>query len=185
MLKRLAPFLTILLGVLLDTAVLPAFYYGRYLIPLSLVIVILIGIQLGRMSGMLYGMIAGLLLDITAGSLGMKLIPYIIIGFLIGFLLDQQPEIDRSMERRERWQLLAVRMIWIAVLVVIHEIVMLVYQYFSTAIFHWIYICDLVIRVVMVTLLCILLYPPFRRIYIGKVNAARVKGRRFREVKHF
>ena len=185
MLKRLAPFLTILFSVLLDTAVLPVFYYGRYLIPLSLVIVILIGIQLGRMSGMLYGMIAGLLLDITAGSLGMKLIPYILIGFLIGFLLDQQSEIDRSMERRERWQLLAVRMIWIAVLVAIHEIVMLVYQYFSTAIFHWNYILDLVIRVVMVTLLCILLYPPFHRIYIGKVNTARAKGRRFREVKQF
>ena len=68
---------------------------------------------------------------------------------------------------------------------VIHEIVMLVYQYFSTAIFHWNYILDLAIRAVMLTLLCILLYSPMRRIYIGKANASKSKARRFREVKHF
>ena len=50
-------------------------------------------LRLARMRGMLYGMIAGLLMDISAGTLGMKPFPFIIIGFLIGFLLDQQPEI--------------------------------------------------------------------------------------------
>ena len=73
MLKKILPALAIVFSVLLDTAVLPVFLYGRYLIPVSLILVILIGIQLGRMNGMLYGMIAGLLLDISTGTLGLKL----------------------------------------------------------------------------------------------------------------
>ena len=184
MLKKLLPPLAILLSVLLDTAVIPVFYYGRYLIPSSMIVVILIGIQLGRMNGMLYGLIAGLLLDISAGSLGMKLFPYILIGFLIGFLLDQQPEIDRSMEQRDRLQLLAVRIIWIGVLVLLHEIIMLIYQYFSTAIFRWDYVRDLLVRSAMTIGLCILLYPVFFRIFLGKTSN-HSRNRATREVKHF
>lgn len=184
MLKRLAPPLAVLLSVLLDTAILPVFYYGRYSIPLSLVVVITIGIQLGRMNGMLYGMIAGLLLDISAGSLGMKLFPYLVIGFLIGFFLDQQPEVSRSTERKERLQLIAVRAIWIFVLLMLHEIIMLVYQYFSTAIFEWKYVRDLLLRVIVVTALCILLHPFFRTLFIAKNRKAQ-RSRANREVKHF
>ena len=46
MLKRIAPPVMILLAILLDTAVIPIFYAGRFLIPLTLILVILIGIQL-------------------------------------------------------------------------------------------------------------------------------------------
>ena len=184
MLKRIAPILTILLSVLLDTAIIPVFYYGRFLLPLSLIVVILIGIQLGRTYGLLYGTIAGLLLDVTAGTLGMKLFPYIIIGFLIGFLLDQQPEIDRSMERIDRLHILAIRMIWISILIAIYEIVMLVLQYFSTAIFTWVYVGNLALRVLMFTVLTQLLHPVLHRIYVGK-SAQGGSGRTTREVKHF
>lgn len=184
MLKRIAPILTILLSVLLDTAIIPVFYYGRFLLPLSLIVVILIGIQLGRTYGLLYGTIAGLLLDVTTGTLGMKLFPYMIIGFLVGFLLDQQPEIDRSMERIERLHILAIRMIWISVLLAIYEIVMLVLQYFSTAIFTWVYVGNLAIRVLLLTALTQLLHPVFHRIYIGKTVQGG-NGRTTREVKHF
>lgn len=185
MLRKFAPpTLAVLLSLLLDTAILPAFYIGRFSLPCSMVVIILIGIQMGRMNGMLFGMIAGLLLDITTGTLGLKLIPYILIGFLIGFLLDIHPEISRSTDRKERTQLLAIRAIWIFVLVVLHEIVLFVYQYFSTAIFEWKYVGDLILRTITVTALCMLLYPVFRRIFIGKENAP-VKGRATREVKHF
>ena len=184
MLRKLAPIFTVLLSILLDTAVLPVFYYGRFLVPLSLVAVILCGVQLGRTSGMLYGMIAGLLLDVSAGTLGMKLFPYVAIGFLVGFFLDQQPEINRSMERRERLQRLAVRTIWISLPLLVYEIVMLVLQYFSTAIFEWSYVRDLLVRVVMLTALCLLLYAPMHRLYFGKTNSTR-KGRNTREVKSF
>lgn len=184
MLKRLAPPLAVLLTILLDTAIIPAFYYGRYLIPLTLIVVISIGTLLGRMNGLLYGMITGLLLDVTAGTLGMKFIPYMLIGFLIGFLLDEQPEITRSMERSERIQLIAVRAIWIFALVAVYEIVMLVYQYFSTAIFEWKYVRDLLLRTGAVTLLCLLLQPLFHRLFMGKA-AFTAGNRTTREVRHF
>ncbi|MBQ8506635.1 MAG: ECF transporter S component [Clostridia bacterium] len=184
MLRRLAPLLTTLLTVLLDTAVIPVFYTGRFLVPLSLVVVILIGIQLGRTSGMLYGMIAGLLLDISTGSIGMKFFPYIAIGFLIGFLLDQQPEIHRGMERIDRIHIIAIRLIWIIVLVVINEIVMLVIQYFNTAMFKWSYVGTLLLRSVLTTLLAQLLYPLTRVLYRGRKKAAG-GNRSTREVKNF
>ena len=184
MLRRLAPLFAVLITFLLDTAVLPVFYYGRYLVPLTLVVVILTGIQRGRIQGMLYGLIAGVLLDVSAGTLGMKLFPYVIIGFLIGFFLDQQPQIDRSMERRERVQLLLVRIIWITVLLILHETVMLIYQYFNTAVFEWIYVHDLAIRIAVVTALCLIAYPLFHGIYFGKARAAD-SGRVTREVKNF
>ena len=184
MLRRIAPAIIALFAVLLDTAVIPVFYYGRYLVPLSLVIVIVTGIQLGRTQGMICGLIAGLFLDVSAGTLGMKLFPYVIIGFLIGFLLDQQPEIDRSMERRERVQLMLVRIIWISALILVFEIVMLVYQYFNTAVFEWNYLRDLFIRVAMMTALCLIAYPVFHRLYFGRATAAR-KGRTTREVRNF
>ena len=184
MLRRIAPAIAVLITFLLDTAVLPVLYYGHYLVPLTLVVVILTGIQLGRTQGMLYGLIAGLLLDVSAGTLGMKLFPYVIIGFLIGFFLDQQPEIDRSMDRRDRVQLMLVRIIWIAALLMVFEIVMLVYQYFHTAIFEWAYLRDLCIRIVMMTALCLLAYPLFHRIYFGKARAAQ-NSRATREVRKF
>ena len=184
MLKRLAPIISVLFCVLLDTAVIPVIYNGIFLIPLSLIAVIAIGIQLGRMSGMLYGMISGLLLDISAGSLGLKLFPYILIGFLIGFLLDQQEQPSRSMEKFERFRIIVVRSVWIFVLTFIYEVVMLVYQYFSTAVFEWIYVRNLLLRVLMIVALSLLLHGLFRRIYTGR-NKKAAKGNRYREVKHF
>lgn len=183
MLKRLTPLLFVLLSVLLDTAVIPAIYYGHYLIPVSLVVVLLIGIQLGRMRGMLFGLIAGLILDITSGSLGLKLFPYIAIGFLIGFLLDQQPETRTAKDGKEHFQLLAIRAIWITVLVLLFEIVMLVYQYFSNAVFQWVYVRDLLIRTLIVTVLTMALYNPMRAVFVGRSVAGR--NRKTREMKHF
>lgn len=168
----------------LDTAVLPVIYYGRYLVPLTLVVVILTGIQLGRVQGTISGLIAGFLLDVTAGSLGLKLLPYVLIGFLIGFFLDQQPQIDRSMSRRDRLQLLLVRIIWISALLLLHEIVLLIYQYFNTAVFDWIYVRDLLIRVILTTALCLIGYAPFRALCFGSVRSSGV-GRDSREVKNF
>ena len=184
MLKRILPPLLVVLSALLDTAVIPVFYAGRFLVPLSLVIVMLIGIQLGRVRGMLFGMISGLLLDISAGTLGMKLFAYIVIGFLIGFFLDQQPEPDRGMDRVERIQLIAIRMIWVGVLVLLHEIIMLVIQYFSTAVFEWEYVLNLLVRTIITTVLLQLFYPLTRRLFRGRAKSVSA-GRSTREVKHF
>lgn len=183
MLRRLAPYLLLLAAFLMDTALLPVLYYGRYLVPLTLVVVILTGIQLGRVQGIISGLISGFLLDVTAGSLGIKLFPYVLIGFLVGFFLDQQPQIDRSMTRRDRFQLLMVRIIWISVLLLLHEIVLLVYQYFHTAVFEWAYVRDVLIRVILTTALCLVGYAPFRALCFGSARSGA--GRDSREVKTF
>ena len=81
-------------------------------------------------------------------------------------------------------QRLAVRVIWIFIPLLIHEIVMLVYQYFSTAIFEWGYVADLLLRTFMLTALCLLLYAPLHRLFFGRTNPAH-KGRDTREVKRF
>ena len=184
MLRRLSPLFAVLIALLLDTAVIPVLYYGRFLVPLTLIVVIEIGIQRGRTLGMIYGLVAGVLLDVSAGSLGLKLFPYVLIGFLIGFFLDQQPQIDRTMDRRERTQRMLVRIIWISALLLVFEIVMLVYQYFNTAVFEWIYVRDLFIRVAMMTVLCLISYPLFHSIFFGNVRAAH-NSSASREVKYF
>lgn len=184
MLKRLAPILSVLTCVLLDTAVIPVLYRGVYVVPLSLLAVIAIAVHLGRMRGMLYGMIAGLLLDITTGNMGLKLFPYILIGFVIGFLLDQHEMPHRGMEKAERIRVITVRAVWVFVLYAIYEITMLIYQYFSTAVFKWVFVRNLSVRVCLFTVLSLLLHGLFYRIYIGKRTQTH-KDARYREVKHF
>ena len=69
-------------------------------------------------------------------------------------------------------------------LVVLFEIVMLVYQYFSTAILKWSYIRDLLVRTLITTALVMLLTPLMKRLSSGK--AVRIgKKRTTQEVKKF
>ena len=75
-------------------------------------------------------------------------------------------------------------MIWISVLVAVYEVVMLVLQYFSTAVFTWVYVGNLAIRVALITVLTQLLHPAFHRLYIGRTGPGG-GGRSTREVKHF
>lgn len=183
MLRKLAPLFTILLSVLLDTSVIHVLYHGVFLIPISLIVVIMISILLGRTQGVLYGLIAGLLLDVSAGSLGLKLFGYIALGFMTGFLLDQQ---DHSgiIERDQHIRNIISRFIWILVFVGLYEIVMLVYQYFSTAIFEWGFVRNMLIRIGAMTLLCTLCYPLFRKMFLGK-RSRYAANQTTREVKNY
>lgn len=182
MLRRLVPALALLVSFLLDTAIVPLFYSGRFAVPLTLVVVILTGIQLGRMQGMLYGMIGGMMTDVSAGTLGEKLFAYLIIGFLIGFFLDEQV-IDRTTPRRDRIQYFFVRLIWILILLLLHEIVLFVYRYFYTAVFSWGYVLDFILRAFIATALCMALFPAYHALCFGRAHA--VGGRNPREVKRF
>lgn len=183
MLRKLAPIFTVLLSVLLDSALIHALYHGVYLVPVSLIVVMMTSMLLGRTKGVLYGLIAGLILDVTAGSLGLKLFGYIAIAFMIGLMLDQQNHrgaIERDVRIREG----VARMIWIAVFVGLYEVVMLIYQYFSTAIIEWAFVRNLLIRMAMVLVLSTLSYPLLRRMYLGK--RSRFAGNQnTREVKNF
>ena len=77
-----------------------------------------------------------------------------------------------------------IRVIWISVLVALYEVVMLIFQYFSTAVFTWVYVGNLAIRVVLIPALTQILHPAFHRLYIGRSRRAG-GGRATREVKHF
>ena len=56
MLRRLSPYLMVLLAVIVDTAILPVFYYGTYTVSLTLAVVLCASLVLGRLKGMLLGM---------------------------------------------------------------------------------------------------------------------------------
>ena len=172
-----------LLSVLLDSSIIHVLYHGVYLIPVSLIVVMMISLLLGRAWGVLYGLIAGLMLDVSAGSLGIKLFGYIAIGFMVGLMLDQQNHrgtIDRDVRIKNALS----RAVWIAVFVGLYEIILLVYQYFSTAVMEWGFVRNMLIRIAVMVALSSLLYPLFRRLYLGK--RSRFAGQQnTREVKNF
>lgn len=184
MFKRIAPILSVLISLILDTAVIPQLYGGIFVVPLSLLVVIGIGILLGRIRGMLYGLISGLLIDISAGTLGMKTFAYVAIGFLIGFLLDQQDVFTKTLPRSERSRQTLMRCVWVFVLYMLYEIAMLLIQYFSNAVFKWIYVLWLLVRSLIATAVYSLLHPLFRRMFIGKYTISAA-GRKTREVKSY
>lgn len=181
MLRRLLPALLILLSVILDTAVLPIVYGGLFTVPLTLVVVFLIGMMLGRMRGLLYGTIGGLLLDITSGTLGAMMAYCMFAGFLIG-LIVYQPEgqyisAARRRATRRRWVWPA---IWTFVLDLVCEVALLVFQYFHTAVFKPTYLIYVLARALICTAAVILLRPAFSSMLLSRRPATRV-----REVKNF
>ncbi len=181
MLRRILPALLILVSVLLDTAVLPVVYGGLYAVPVTLVMVFLIGMLLGRMRGLLYGTIGGLLLDITTGTLGMLMLVFMFCGFMIGLIVYQPEEQYVSAARRRasrrRWVWPA---IWTFSLYAVVEVALLVMQYFYTANFKWQYLLYILIRAAILTVAVVLLRPLFGTMLLSRRPAARV-----REVKNF
>ena len=182
MLRRLAPALTILATVILDTTVLPIVYSGVYAIPLTVVAVFLIGMLMGRMRGLLYGTIGGLLIDITSGTLGVMTFFFMAVGFMIGLILYNPGEhlrTGRRVARRKRVQ----RGAWVFALYALGEAVLLVIQYFNTATLHAMYFFNILVRSLIVTALTLLLRPVAYRMLLGG-DRGRVPTRD-REVKSF
>ncbi len=181
MLRPLLPALFILLSVILDTSVLPIAYGGLFTVPLTLVVVFLIGMLTGRMRGLLYGTVGGLLIDITAGTLGMMMAFFMAAGFMIGLIVYQPEEQYISAARRRatrrRWVWPA---IWTFVLYLAGEVALLVYQYFHTARFKPEYLLYILARAVICTAAVILLRPLFSALLVSRKPPSRV-----REVKNF
>lgn len=182
MLRRLAPYGIIILTVLLDTAILPAFYQGAYAISLTLAAVLCVGLTLGKLYGMLLGMIGGLLIDITTGTLGMMTFYCLTLGFLVALLLDEtNPSTPRP------------KGIWFHVrhaltafgLYMLGEIVLGVYHYFLTASFSGALVVRMLLRGAIFAVLVLALYTPLKRLFLGKKLQPRETYRKSREVKHF
>lgn len=182
MFRRLTPFLTIFLAVLLDTAVLPVFYHGTYTIPLTLAVTMCISLRLGKLRGMLFGMIGGLMIDISTGTLGIMTFFFLACGFLADLFVD---ELNPNSRRPKTWWLHMRRFLIAFALYLLGEIVFCVYQYFNTAIFEWQFVQPMLIRSALFAAVTLLLTPLMNRLYFGKQKKTRTYSRKTREVKHF
>ena len=181
MLRRFAPLLMILVSFMLDTTLLPIVYSGVYAVPLTAVMVLLVGMLMGRMSGLLYGTIGGLLIDITTGTLGMMTFYFMALGYMIGLLLYNPGEYLRSGRRRPRRRLIQ-RFVWTFVFYALGEVALFVMQYFNTAALRPEYFINIVARSLICAALTLLLYPLAYALLVGNRN--RVPNRD-REVKSF
>ena len=182
MLRRLTPFLTTLLAMLLDTAVIPVFYHGVFTVPLTLVVVTCIGLLKGRLQGLLFGMIGGLLIDVTAGTLGMMTFFFMAVGFLTALIVDENN--DRPITG-VRFHLRRAAVAFARCM--LGEIVFAVYQYFVTAAFEWHQLRSMALRCAIAAALTVLLCPLLDRLFNGRRSAAHARrsaGSK-REVKYF
>lgn len=182
MLRRLTPLLATILSMLLDTAIFPVFYHGVYTVPLTLIIVMCIGLLQGRLRGLLWGMVGGLLVDITAGTLGYMTFFFMIAGFLIGLLVDE------STDRPVTGVKFHLRRAAVSfVLSIIGEIVIAFYHYFITAVFEWSSIQYILVRSMIVAIGVVALCPLLDRIRNGRKSrlSPRSHAGSKREVQHF
>ena len=181
MFRRIAPLLMVLVAFLLDTTVLPVVYGGVYTVPLTVVMVFLIGMLMGRMSGLLYGTIGGLLIDITAGTLGQMTFFFMAMGFMIGLILYNPGENLRTGRRQARRRHIE-RFGWVFVLYTAGEIALFVLQYFNTAEVRFIYFVNIAIRALICAALTLLLRPAACALLVGNRNRVPTRDR---EVKSF
>lgn len=165
--------------MLLDTAVLPVFYHGVYTVPLTIVVVMCIGLIEGRLMGLLLGMIGGLFIDVTTGILGVMTFYFMAAGFLIGLIIDEAN--DRPITG-VRFHLR--RAVVSFVLYMLGEAVFCVYRYFVSASFEWYYLRAMLIRGGIAAALTVLLCPLLARLFKGKKPKAGYSGNH-REVKYF
>lgn len=168
--------------MLLDTAVIPVFYHGTYTVPLTLAVVLCIGLLNGRLRGLLFGMIGGLLIDISAGTLGIMTFYFMIAGFLIGLIVDENN--DRPITGIRFHLRRGLVSLFLSLL---GEVVFAVYHYFITAVFEWSILQGMLLRALLMAALTMLLCPLLDRLYHGKKSrsSARTYAGSKREVKHF
>lgn len=166
--------------MLLDTAVIPVLYHGTYTIPLTLVVVLCIGLLLGRLRGLLFGMIGGLLIDISSGTLGAMTFFFMTSGFLVALIVDE------TNDRRMAGVRFHLRRGGVAfALYMLGEVVFCVYRYFVTASFEWRFVIHMALRSLIVSALVVLICPMLSRLFFGRKHAQRKYSNRNREVKYF
>lgn len=180
--RQIVPWIMVFCAAMLDTTVIPMAVNSPYVIPLTSLCVMCIALLMGRMHGMLFGLFGGLLLDVTAGTLGVHLLPLIAIGYLLGLILyEPDPRRLREISRR---RLLMRRMSYSTALSLAAETVIYFYQYFNTARFEWIYAQNCLIRALLYGAGTVLLLPIAGRFIFGKHKSQNAKPRA-REVKSF
>jgi rod shape-determining protein MreD len=183
MLKRLMPYLVVILLVLIDIAVVPVFTASAYVIPGTLVFVMTIGMLLGRTHGMLAGLLGGLLVDILVGyPLGYMTFSYIACGYLTGLIGYDTDEL-RGKDGYSRSRAFARRLLAAFLMLMVFETVTMVYQYFNSALFAGAYIGRALLRALIGAALTSLIYYPLARVFTDD-DKKRVRIGPKREVKN-
>ncbi|MBQ8088494.1 MAG: hypothetical protein IJ234_08755 [Clostridia bacterium] len=178
MLKRLMPLILTLAAMLIDTAILPVFYHGTFVVPLLFPLIMCISLINGRMQGLLFGMIGGLLVDITTGTLGIMTFFFMIVGFLMGLIIVPSVDVSGPIWRQWLRRTLAAFLLFLTA-----EILFVIYRFFVTNSFAWLYLRDGLIRSGIAALLTDALYIPLRKLFTGSKEAHTVSSEQ--EVKLF
>lgn len=183
MIRRLMPLVSILFFVLLDTAVIPEFYYGACTIPLTLAVTGCISIcfTTTRFYGVLYGMIGGLLIDVSVGTLGIMTFFFMVYGFLYNIIIIQELSGSQSSEKNPLEFRRENSLLWItgtaALLYLLHELIVLIYRAFFTYTFvldfSWRYVLFMLIRSLLFATATLILFPFLRKLY--GINTLRRK----------
>lgn len=183
MLRRLMPYILVILMVMADTTVVPVFLTSVYVLPLALLFVMCTGMLLGRMHGVLCGLLGGLLVDILTGyPLGYMMFSYIACGYVTGLMGCDTDEM-RAQEDYSRTKALFRRAFAVALMLTAFETVTLVYQYFNTAHMEWAYAAAALRRIAIGTAATSLLYYPLSLILVSRTKT-RVRLDDRREVKN-
>ncbi len=183
MLRRMTPYLAIVLLVLIDLSVVPVFTASVYVIPATLLFVLAIGMLLGRTHGMLGGLLGGLLVDILAGyPLGYMTFSYIACGYVAGLIGHDTDEM-RAQDGYSPARAFARRLLAALMMLALFEAVTMVYQYFNTALFEGAYVRRALVRAALGAVLASALYYPLTPALVGK-ERKRVHIRPKREVKN-
>ncbi len=183
MLRRFLHYLIIVLLVMIDISVVPILTTSVYVLPMTMLFVMCLGLILGRTHGMLGGLLGGLLVDILSGlPLGYMTFSYIAAGFLTGLIGYDSDEM-RAQDTYSPGRALLRRFLAVAMTLTLFESVTMVYQYFNTALFEAAYVNHALVRVVIGAILTNALYYPMTPALVGKTRK-RVRIDPKREVKN-
>lgn len=153
MLRRIMPYILLLVAMLLDTAILPVLTDSPLVPVLTLVSVIALGLLMGRTRGALYGIIGGLLTDVLVGyPLGLRTLLYLGCGYASGVA-------------GRKFQRYAITPVVTPILcLAAYEGAMITYMYMLGQTIPWLFLRNALIRAGLETLLAQLLYLLFDKI---------------------
>lgn len=183
MFRRIMPYLLIVALVLIDVSVVPVFTAGVYVLPMTLIFVICVSMVLGRLHGVLGALLGGLLVDVLTGyPVGFMMIAYPAICLITGMFGYDTDEV-RAQEDYSRIKAFLRRALVVFIVMALFEIVIIVYQYFHTALLQVWYFTNALIRTALISGLVSVLYYPVSMLLLGPEDA-RVRIGSKREVRN-
>jgi len=183
MLRRIMPYLLIVLLALIDVSVVPVFTSSVYVLPLTLIFVICVSMVLGRLHGVLGALLGGLLIDILTGyPVGYMMIAYPACCFITG-LFGYDTDDMRAKDDYSRLNAFIRRAVCVFIVMALFELVIIIYQYFHTALMQGWFFVNALVRTLIATVLVSGAYYAAELLLTGK-HEARVRIGSKREVRN-